>query len=93
MRSPCSVSVCVYPPPLLLGNCSINSCNEYARNNRTVERVVSYAVRVVSKESRLLVLLRTFCNNSGWIMLFWFVWSFKYFIRNFGDRRLETNNY
>jgi hypothetical protein len=36
--------------------------NEYIRNNRRiVGRVVFYAVRVVSKKSRRLILLRTSC--------------------------------
>jgi hypothetical protein len=64
MRSPCSVSVCVFPL-LLLGNGSLNMfrCNEYTRSNRKiVGRVIFYAVHVVSKESRRLVLLRTSCH-------------------------------
>jgi hypothetical protein len=36
--------------------------NDYTHNNiRNVESVVFYAVRVASKESRLLVLPRTYC--------------------------------
>jgi hypothetical protein len=38
-------------------------CYEYARNRRTVGRVVFYAVSVVPKESRQLVLPRTFSFN------------------------------
>jgi hypothetical protein len=47
-------------PLSLLGNGSVKSYrgNEYTRN-RIVGRVVSYVVRVVSKESRRLVLRRT----------------------------------
>jgi hypothetical protein len=57
------VSVCV--SRILLGNGSAkkrNGGNEYTRNNRRiVGRVVFSAVHVVSKESRRLILPRTFC--------------------------------
>jgi hypothetical protein len=52
-------SVCLYVYPLsLLGNGSVNTFPRFmnTRKNRTVRRVVSYVVRVVSKESRRLVL-------------------------------------
>jgi hypothetical protein len=55
-----SVCLHVYPPILArqrLGKKSYR-VNEYTRKNRRILRVISYAVRVVSKESRRLVLPR-----------------------------------
>jgi hypothetical protein len=59
-------SVCLYVCPLwFLGNCSVKTLqqycgNEYIRNNRRiVGRVVFYAVLILPKESRLLVLSRS----------------------------------
>jgi hypothetical protein len=64
---PSHLSVCLYMYPLLLlGNGSVISYrgNEYTCNNiQFFGRVVSYAVRVLSKENRRLVLLRTSYNT------------------------------
>jgi hypothetical protein len=49
--------VCLCIPLSLLGN---NSVKTFPRQRRVVEGVVFYAVRVVSKESRQLVIRRTF---------------------------------
>jgi hypothetical protein len=53
-----SLWVCMCVPPSLLGN---NSVNTFPRQRRIVGGVVFYAVRVVSKQSRRLVLPRTPC--------------------------------
>jgi hypothetical protein len=51
---PSHQSVCMYTP-----NENITAANEYARNNRRiVGRAVFYAFRIISKESRQLVLPR-----------------------------------
>jgi hypothetical protein len=55
---PVCLWVCLCIPLLLLG---YNSVNTFPRQRRIVGSVVVYAVRVVSKESRQLVLPRTSC--------------------------------
>jgi hypothetical protein len=55
--------LCVCIPLSLLGNGSEKSYrgNEYTHNRRIVGLVVFYAVHIVSKESKLLLLPRTSC--------------------------------
>jgi hypothetical protein len=53
------VSVCLCIPSLFPGNDSVKF---FAQKQRIVASFVSYAVHVVSKESRRVVLPRNFCN-------------------------------
>jgi hypothetical protein len=58
--------LCLCIPLSLLGDASVKRyrCKEYKRNNiRNVGDLVFYAVGAVSKESRRLVLPRTYCNT------------------------------
>jgi hypothetical protein len=63
--NPSHQSVCLHVYPPLIA--SQRLCKEYIRNNRFVGGVVFYAVRVVSIESRLLVLPIISCYV--WILL------------------------
>jgi hypothetical protein len=59
------LTLCVCNPLSLLGNGSVNTfpaATNTRNDTRIVLRVVFYAVRVVSKENRRLVLLRTSCD-------------------------------
>jgi hypothetical protein len=62
--NPSHQSVCLYVHPLsLLGNGSVKNVtaatNTYATIEELLDSIVFYAVRVISKESRRLVLPRT----------------------------------
>jgi hypothetical protein len=81
-----SVCVCLCIPPIVarqrLGKKVSALTNIHATIKELSERVVFYAVRVVSKESRELVLPRTYCftsetlvqNSKGSVTIRYYLW-------------------
>jgi hypothetical protein len=68
-------------PLSLLGN---NSVKTFPRQGRIVGRVVFYAIRVVSKESRRLVLPRTSCSSDRYSLFTNMILVFR--SRGFDDK-------
>jgi hypothetical protein len=64
LKRPSHQSVCLYVyPPIVARQEQRSRCNEYTPNNRKIiGHVVSYAVRVLSKESGLLILPGISCS-------------------------------